>query len=465
MRIPAAFSVALLAALSMCLVACSKSEKPGAVKSQELTTQLTALDKAYQAGLLTPEEYQAKKAAFAGAAAKQAVVEETASTPASPSTSSATPVGHAPDASRPAPVGVPSVRANASAPSSPDGHSYRMKMVKVIDAQGYAQPMVSATMLIPTDWQSQGATLWVKDKCNPIQTSVRATGPDGRAFEIFPAYNWLWADDPTFLRQTAAQQARLGAHPCDVTPAMGATEYLKRNLGKLRPNAKLGSIEPATKLMQALQDQARQGEQAAAQYRLQKRIRPDVVRAHITYDLNGKSMEEWIVAATVITGTAGLKGEYNYSCRGTMIAERAPRGQLESSEKLFDLINSTFRVDQAWQARVTQSALAIQQIRQKGAQDRAKIVAKNAEDIRNIQRESYENQQRGQDQSAAGYSQYLRGTETYQNPATGQKVDLDSKYGNAWTNSNGEYLLSDQAGFDPNTVLQGSWTQMQHAKP
>jgi hypothetical protein len=246
---------------------------------------------------------------------------------------------------------------------------------------------------------------------------------------------------------------------------MGATEYLKRNLGKLRPNAKLGSIEPATKLMQALQDQARQGEQAAAQYRLQKRIRPDVVRARLTYDLNGKSVEEWSVAATVITGTAGLKGEYSYSCRGTMIAERTPRGQLESSEKLFDLINSTFRVDQAWQERVTQSALAIQQIRQKGAQDRAKIVAKSAEDIRNIQRESYENQQRGQDQSAAGYSQYLRGTETYQNPTTGQKVDLDSKYGNAWTNSNGEYLLSDQAGFDPNTVLQGSWTQMQHAKP
>jgi hypothetical protein len=250
----------LLAALLLCPVACSKSEKPGAAKSKELATQLTAqltaLDKAYQAGLLTPEEYQAKKAAFAGAVASPG---ETASTPASVSTSSPTPVEPAPAVSQPAPVGVSPAGETSSAPASPDGHSYRMKMVKVIDAQGYAQPMVSATMLIPTDWQSQGATIWVKDKCNPIQTSVHATGPDGRAFEIFPAYSWLWADDPTFLRQTAAQQARLGAHPCDVTPAMGATEYLKRNLGKLRPNAKLGNIEPATKLMQALQDQARQG--------------------------------------------------------------------------------------------------------------------------------------------------------------------------------------------------------------
>jgi hypothetical protein len=101
----------------------------------------------------------------------------------------------------------------------------------------------------------------------------------------------------------------------------------------------------------------------------------------------------------------------------------------------------------------------------KGVQDRAKIVSKNADDIRNIQREGYENQQKGQDQSAAQFSQYLRGTETYQNPATGEKVDLDSKYGNAWVNNRGEYLLSDQAGFDPNTVSQESWTAMQHAKP
>ncbi len=229
------------------------------------------------------------------------------------------------------------------------------------------------------------------------------------------------------------------------------------------PRLELGT----PKLMQMLQDRARQNEQAAAQYRLQKRIRPDVIRARLKYNLNGQSVEEWIIVATIIDGTApGLKEDgYSYNCLATMVAERAPQGQLEASEKLFELINSTYRVDQAWQGRVTQNALAMQKIRAKGVQDRANIVSKNAEDIRNIQREGYENQQKGQDQSAAEFSQYLRGTETYQNPATGEKVDLDSKYGNAWANNNGEYVLSDQAGFDPNTVFQGSWTPMQHVKP
>jgi hypothetical protein len=455
MRNLIACSLALFALLS-----CSQGEK---------SKELAALDKAYRSGVLTLSEYQTKKAAIEAREAKLAAIEKahadgvltndeyvakksalvTSNKPATPPPAAATPAA------------TPTAK-----PASTDGHSYRMKMVKVMDAQRFASPIVSATMLVPIDWQSQGATTWnLKDKCNTIQTSVRATGPDGRAFELFPAYNWSWADDPSFLRQTAAQQARLGAHACDVAPPMGAADYLKKNLGKIRPNATLAAVEPAPKLMQMLQDRARQNEQAAAQYRLQKRIRPDVIRARLKYNLNGQSVEEWVIVATIIDGTAGLKGSYSYNCLATMVAERAPQGQLEASEKLFELINSTYRVDQAWQGRVTQNALAIQKIRAKGVQDRANIVSKNAEDIRNIQREGYENQQKGQDQSATQFSQYLGGTETYQNPATGEKVDLDSKYGNAWVNNRGEYLLSDQAGFDPNTVFQESWTPMQHVKP
>jgi hypothetical protein len=471
--------MALFALLSLCTAACSQTEK---------SKELAALDKAYQSGVLTLSEYQTKKAAIEAAEAKLAAIEKAHADgvltndeyvakksallatntplPAIPAaqpglTASATP----PQTSATAIATAASATATPK-PASTDGHSYRMKMVKVMDAQGFASPIVSATLLVPIDWQSQGATAWnLKDKCNTIQTSVRATGPDGRAFEVFPAYNWSWADDPSFLRQTAAQQARLGAHACDVAPPMGAADYLKKNIGKIRTNATLAAIEPAPKLMQILQDRARQNEQAAAQYRLQKRIRPDVIRARLKYNLNGQSVEEWIIVATIIDGTAGLKGGYSYNCLATMVAERAPQGQLEASEKLFELINSTYRVDQAWQSRVTQNALAIQKIRAKGVQDRANIVSKNAEDIRNIQREGYENQQKGQDQSATEFSQYLRGTETYQNPATGEKVDLDSKYGNAWVNNRGEYLLSDQAGFDPNTVFQESWTPMQHVKP
>jgi hypothetical protein len=294
---------------------------------------------------------------------------------------------------------------------------------------------------------------------------------------VFPAYNWSWADDPTFLRQSAAQTAQFGTRPCDVIAPMSATDFLTQNLAKIRPNATLAGIEPAPRLMQILQDQAHQAEQAAAQWNLQQRIRPDVVKARIKYSLKGKPVEEWIVAATVITGTLGPSFDirsgratqaYSYACRANMVAERAPQGQLDSSEKLFDLIGSTFRVDEEWLARVNNSASAIQQVELKGVRDRSAILTKNAEDIRNIQRESYEHQQRSLDQTAATFSQTIRGVETYQNPGTGEKVELDSNYGHAWVSNTGEYLLSDQPGFDPNTnrvLSKESWTPLQHAKP
>ena len=90
----------------------------------------------------------------------------------------------------------------------------------------------------------------------------------------------------------------------------------------------------------------------------------------------------------------------------------------------------------------------------------------DGDDIRNTQREMYENQQKSQDRESLNYSQYMRGTETYRNPGTGETFDLDSKYGHAWVNDRGEYLLSDQGAFNPNTV-QGNtanWTQLEHVK-
>jgi hypothetical protein len=70
------------------------------------------------------------------------------------------------------------------------------------------------------------------------------------------------------------------------------------------------------------------------------------------------------------------------------------------------------------------------------------------------------------DSRSEGFSQYIRGVETYQNPTTGKTVDLDSKYGHAWVSPDGVYLLTDQVGFDPNSVPGNTqtWTQMQQVK-
>ena len=472
------FSSAMICALCLLFAGCSRSN--------ENASQLAALERAYKAGILTANEYAAKKAALgsqpqalaaldkafqAGVLtkaeydAKRSALLQSAAAPQSPSGS--------PIPLRPVAQVPQSGSSQASAPG--DGHSYRMQLVKVMDSQGFERPIVSATMLIPTDWQFQGATTWnIKDSCNTIQTTMRASGPDGSGFEVFPAYTWVWADNPTFLQQAAAQKAQFGTHPCDVKPPMTATDYLKANLKSVRPDATLVGFEQAPKLIENLQDQAQQAQKQAAQFNLRQQIKPDAIRARIRYMLGGKPVEEWVFAAVITTATLGpsydprtmrLIQSYSYNIRATASAARAPQGKLDSSEKFFELLNSTFHVDAQWQARVTQGALKIQQIELKGERDRANIRAQTAEDIRKMQQESFENRQRAQDQSFAEFDQVIRGVESYRNPNSGESVELDSRYGNAWVNGAGEYVLTDQAGWNPNEHLQGSWTPMEHVKP
>lgn len=445
---------------------------------------LAALDRARSAGVLTQDEYLAKKSALLApnAAVPASLLAQDMASPAPiAAESAAAPPAPEPPPAAPAPAQpAPEPPAQAASAASPgpsslaQGHVLRMKVVKAIDQYGFEHPMMSASMLIPTDWQSQGATTWnIKDKCNTIQTNLRTYGPDGRGVEIFPAFNWVWADDPTPLQATAAQTARFGTRPCDIMPPMSAGDFLRKNLSRYRPNAQLVGFEPAPKLMDQLQQMARQREQSAAQYNLRQRTKVDVIKARVKYSLNGQALEEWVIASTIITGTlgpsmnvrTGQTGQaYSYSCAGYAMGERAPAGQLDSSEKLLELVAGTYRQDPQWQAKVNGNALAIQQIELKGVRDRANIVAKNADDIRNIQRQSYENTQKAEDRRSEQWAQTMRGVETYRNPETGETVDLSNQYGQAWVNNKGEYLLSDQPGFDPSVTLKETWKPLEHVK-
>ena len=452
---------------------------------------LAALERAHNAGVLNKDEYLAKRSALLapGAVAPAALL---ARETASPAPIQAEPVGvpspsgtgEAPPqiqtqaqstaaASQP-PSPQPTAPAPAASSSVAQAHVLRLKVVKAIDQTGFERPIPSASMLIPTDWQSQGGTIWNnKDKCNGIQTNLRTSGPDGRAVEIFPAFSWVWADDPKSMRMTAAQTAQFGNRPCDVMPPMSAADFLRRNLNRYRPNAQVVGMEPAPKLMAILQERARQSEQEGAKYNLKQRVRPDGVKARVRYNVNGQAMEEWLIVATIATGTLGpsyntqtmqMGQAFTYSCVAYVTGERAPQGQLEGSEKFFELVTGTFRWDPAWQARVNGHAQAMQQIELKGVRDRSAIVAKSAEDVRNIQRQSYEHAQQSADSISEQRSQTMRGVETYRNPATGDTVELSNQYGRAWVNNRGEYLLSDQPGFDPSVTFKEDWKALERVR-
>ncbi len=58
----------------------------------------------------------------------------------------------------------------------------------------------------------------------------------------------------------------------------------------------------------------------------------------------------------------------------------------------------------------------------------------------------------------------MRGVETYPDPANGETVELSNQYGQAWVNNRGEYLLSDQPGFDPAVTFKEDWRPLERVK-
>jgi hypothetical protein len=359
--------------------------------------------------------------------------------------------------------------AKADSANGGDANYYRLKQVKVIDQHGFEKPMPAMSVLIPTDWQFQGEVKYLNGRCGLAQTVFRANGPDGRSIELLPDYNWVWSDDAFTVQALQAQRG------CDVMRPISAADLLRRVvIPKVRPGAHLVAIEPIPKVSKQMQEIARQNEAAAAQAGMRIKIRSDVARARVQYTINGQGVEGWVTAVTLTSAmpsptlnmqTMQPGSASYYTSWAQMFDLRTPPGQLDASQKFFELIASTVRIDPDWQARVNavQSNIAAANI--KGAADRSRIISKSNAEINNIITKGYEERSKSRDRAMKKYDQALRGVETYRNPNTGETYELSNEYGHAWINNNNEYILSDREGFNPNVELkQGNWTQLERVK-
>ncbi|MFI5135002.1 MAG: hypothetical protein ACHQD9_04025 [Chitinophagales bacterium] len=69
---------------------------------------------------------------------------------------------------------------------------------------------------------------------------------------------------------------------------------------------------------------------------------------------------------------------------------------------------------------------------------------------------AYENQQRSEDRVFESYSDEMLGYQNYTDPNSGDVYKLPSGYDNAWTDNSGDYVLSNESGYDPNAGGSGS---------
>jgi len=329
-----------------------------------------------------------------------------------------------------------------------------------IDRQGTGSEAFS--FLMPVDWIFKGGIIWITD--NPVMPATAAftvKSPRGsEEFEVFPNQPFFWSTNQQLLDLVPIGSKYFGN---EVKPILNASKALhqivlprfRNTVGSLR----VIKDEPVPALAKAVGANVNQQGGVISEI--------DASKVRIEYTLAGKFMEEEIYAVVEsysipVQAWGSVKYNTNWTV-SNIFSYKAEKGKLEASSKIFETITYSFQVNKYWYNKYVQLVEylikgQIQQIHNIGEFSRK--LAQMSDEIREDNLRSWENRQAVGDRIAEDFSQYVRGVDEYYDPIEEKPVELPSGYDNAWTNANGEYIISDDPNYNPNIGSNLNWEQM-----
>ena len=142
---------------------------------------------------------------------------------------------------------------------------------------------------------------------------------------------------------------------------------------------------------------------------------------------------------------------------------KCPAGKEEEARKLLSAVLASFRMNPQWQAGVQRMFNNVAAVELQEGAKRAAMQREAANYSADLQQRTWEEGQASQDRIAEGWSQTLRGVETWKDPSGGS-IELNSGYNEAWSRPDGSYILSNDPLFDPNVALQEDWKKLEKGR-
>lgn len=333
-----------------------------------------------------------------------------------------------------------------AAPSAAAQDSLRFTRLSVKDPG--INNIEAVSFLIPAGWKAEGGVQWFPDYSILANLLMRISDPQtGAAIEFLPVQNFTW------LTQMAV-------------PMPPGTNYLGNILWQ--PIADVSQFIQVCYLPQALRHL--QGARVAVRDDLPQ-IAAEVARSlggqsivksgrvRYEYQLDGRPWEEWVYCTLVFTNwQMGTLWSVH-----SAYAFRAPKGQLDRLTPVMNTTVSSARLSPEWYGGYMYVQKLFQDRMNQSIKNAAAIsatITRNSEEIRRMFSESYRQRSESQDRISQKFSEYIRGVDTYKNPYEGRPVQLPSGYREAWVNGRGEYILSNDAGFNPNAGDTTEWRRM-----
>lgn len=341
-----------------------------------------------------------------------------------------------------------------------------LKRFRITDDYGFSQPVEVSSFLLPADWQVTGGVQWDgRKKCIPemMQASLQAQSPDG-AFELmmFPATQFDWSDDPVYLD---AMKRGFNRQSCTIGQPMDAAGYISNNIAPYF-NAQATSANVIDALQQQMDEAAMQMTNTARNAGNNAYThRGSAAEGILQFNDGKEGLAFCTVMQTIVTlpGTQGGMTSSYYSYVSLRLVLKYEAGNEKKARKIMSTFFSSARINPTWSEAVQRFFYAIG----KGAQDEGwkqiQISYKAQQEIgENIVRSWEARQNRNNatgstEEINSQFSQYLRGVDSWTDD-DGNKVELTSGYSNAWSRSDGSYILSNNPAFDPNVEVHGTQT-------
>jgi hypothetical protein len=342
--------------------------------------------------------------------------------------------------------------------------------LKTVEVKDEALGIVAFRMQIPDNWTFEGIML--RDpNCGLLPTvAYRLASPDGfYGVQTLPQFGSHWSDDANSL-------AIFRKAHCKTMPTPSPADVLQLLAPAIRPDPKLGPVEPTTDAAQIDAMIAAYNERTR-QARMSSKETGGGVRSRLTYQFRGEEIEENL-RVVVTTFESSMGAHHMWQTTADVVGTRAPKGQLEDTAKaLAPFVGKAAYTDE-WMARMQKKiaddgARATAQLKIQGDATAA-MLKRNHEAYMASTKAQYAKanaaeraRQDAVHRSAQAWTLYAGDEQLVKNPKTGEVSRVTARNG---TNghqeqTSGDIIMSDDPSFDPNVFLRGTWTQLDNVQP
>ena len=332
----------------------------------------------------------------------------------------------------------------------------KYKTATCMDTQGTG--MKAFSILIPSNWTFDGHITWLLD--NPIMPATSrftVRSPDGKIqLEGLPNQSLFWTTNQLILYANPPGSRYFGALVMQPIGAINALKQLvvpvyRGDMAGLKYVKEEGLPELAKLFPQGTDPTSGMIYSAEAG------------RVRVEYTLAGIVMEDEIYC--VIQSIKLPLGQVtNDNWFVSYVASfRAPKGELDKNAKTLQTIAYSASIDVNWLNKYNQLVynLIQQQIRQiKSIGQLSQMLSQTSDEISQDNLKSWEDRQAINDKIVDDFTHGILEVDKYYDPIAEKTVELPSGYTNAWTNSLGEYILSDSPSYNPNIGSNLNWQQM-----